>query len=218
MLKKYCADHQKFIDEYNRWCGQAKELQATIHFYEAHEEELPPCDTALLRKQLQALQEYIHILEQRAQAEGIVLEDVDGELMLTVEQAHFVIDTLYHLGYEQYNTVEHDTHLEIKVERCGYLPAQSISLPKVFLNKTVVHTFIEHHWLPNWTPLKRESEFWAIHKPTKLLARRANDIEKYIVTLNGLVTANDGDYVITGVNGEQYPCDPEIFEKLYDRG
>ena len=25
-----------------------------------------------------------------------------------------------------------------------------------------------------------------------------------------------GDYVITGVNGKKYPCDPNIFKLLYD--
>ena len=28
--------------------------------------------------------------------------------------------------------------------------------------------------------------------------------------------ANIGDYVITGINGEQYPCKPDIFEKTYE--
>lgn len=27
--------------------------------------------------------------------------------------------------------------------------------------------------------------------------------------------ANSGDWIITGVNGEQYPVKPEIFEKTY---
>ena len=57
--------------------------------------------------------------------------------------------------------------------------------------------------------------FYAIHKPNRLLVRKAIAGE-VLHTLNGDVTANNGDYVITGVNGEQYPCDPEIFKKLYD--
>jgi len=28
--------------------------------------------------------------------------------------------------------------------------------------------------------------------------------------------ANSGDWIITGVEGEQYPCKPDIFEKTYD--
>ena len=26
----------------------------------------------------------------------------------------------------------------------------------------------------------------------------------------------EGDYIITGVDGEQYPCKPDIFEKTYE--
>lgn len=37
-----------------------------------------------------------------------------------------------------------------------------------------------------------------------------------IKTLEGTMTADFGDYIIQGVNGELYPCKPEIFEKTYD--
>jgi hypothetical protein len=36
-----------------------------------------------------------------------------------------------------------------------------------------------------------------------------------IQTLEGVMTANLGDYIICGVAGEYYPCKPEIFEKTY---
>lgn len=37
-----------------------------------------------------------------------------------------------------------------------------------------------------------------------------------IKTLEGMMKANKGDYIIQGVNGEIYPCKPDIFEKTYD--
>ena len=37
-----------------------------------------------------------------------------------------------------------------------------------------------------------------------------------IQTLEGIMTARFGDYVIKGVNGEFYPCKPDIFHKTYD--
>lgn len=37
-----------------------------------------------------------------------------------------------------------------------------------------------------------------------------------VQTLEGIVTATEGDYIIKGVNGEFYPCKPDIFEKTYD--
>jgi len=37
-----------------------------------------------------------------------------------------------------------------------------------------------------------------------------------IETLEGDMIANAGDYIIKGVNGEFYPCKPDIFQKTYD--
>ena len=37
-----------------------------------------------------------------------------------------------------------------------------------------------------------------------------------IATLEGVMTANRGDWIIKGVNGEFYPCKPDIFEKTYE--
>lgn len=43
------------------------------------------------------------------------------------------------------------------------------------------------------------------------------DKEKVIIqTLEGDMVANIGDYIIKGVNGEFYPCKPDIFEKTYE--
>lgn len=35
-------------------------------------------------------------------------------------------------------------------------------------------------------------------------------------TPEGDMIAFKGDYIITGVDGEQYPCKPDIFEKTYE--
>ena len=37
-----------------------------------------------------------------------------------------------------------------------------------------------------------------------------------IPTLEGLMTANVGDWVIRGIKGEFYPCKPDIFETTCD--
>lgn len=41
-------------------------------------------------------------------------------------------------------------------------------------------------------------------------------VEMTIQTLEGPLKASPGDWIITGVNGEQYPCKPDIFEKTYE--
>ena len=37
-----------------------------------------------------------------------------------------------------------------------------------------------------------------------------------INTLEGMMQVSDGDWIIRGVNGEFYPCKPDIFEKTYE--
>ena len=38
-----------------------------------------------------------------------------------------------------------------------------------------------------------------------------------IKTLEGEMLASKGDYIIKGVQGEFYPCKPDIFEQTYER-
>ena len=37
-----------------------------------------------------------------------------------------------------------------------------------------------------------------------------------IETLEGTMRCDKGDYIIRGVNGEFYPCKPDIFNKTYE--
>jgi hypothetical protein len=37
-----------------------------------------------------------------------------------------------------------------------------------------------------------------------------------ISTLEGVMIASTGDFIIKGVQGEFYPCKPDIFEKTYE--
>jgi hypothetical protein len=39
-----------------------------------------------------------------------------------------------------------------------------------------------------------------------------------IPTLEGLMLASEGDWIIRGVQGELYPCKPDIFEQTYETG
>lgn len=38
----------------------------------------------------------------------------------------------------------------------------------------------------------------------------------FIPTLEGVMRASVGDWIIKGVSGEFYPCKPDIFEKTYE--
>lgn len=51
-----------------------------------------------------------------------------------------------------------------------------------------------------------EALTWAPNKATSI-----------IVTLEGMMDASKGDWIIRGVEGEFYPCKPNIFAKNYER-
>ena len=55
---------------------------------------------------------------------------------------------------------------------------------------------------------KREGELEAHHPYDKFVIK--------IETLEGTMTAQQGDYIIKGVHGEFYPCKPAIFHATYE--
>jgi hypothetical protein len=53
-------------------------------------------------------------------------------------------------------------------------------------------------------------------KPVEITAE-LNEYEPRIIhTLEGDHLANIGDWIITGVQGELYPCKPDIFQQTYE--
>ena len=42
------------------------------------------------------------------------------------------------------------------------------------------------------------------------------DTELKIGTLEGVMSAKEGDWIIRGIKGEYYPCKPDIFEMTYE--
>lgn len=57
----------------------------------------------------------------------------------------------------------------------------------------------------NWVTCNRYPDFDKDNNPVLV-----------IQTLEGNMTANLGDFIIKGINGEFYPCKPGIFEKTYE--
>lgn len=53
-------------------------------------------------------------------------------------------------------------------------------------------------------------------KPVTIQAYKTEE-ELEIETLEGVMKANKGDYIIKGVEGELYPCKPDIFAKTYTK-
>jgi len=64
-------------------------------------------------------------------------------------------------------------------------------------------------------------EFFTIDNPIKSGYVQKEEFkapyaELVIPTLEGNMTAKLGDWIIKGVNGEFYPCKPDIFKKTYE--
>ena len=53
-------------------------------------------------------------------------------------------------------------------------------------------------------------------KKTVIIEAYQTDAAVVIHTLEGDLTAQPGDYIITGIAGEQYPCRADIFEATYE--
>lgn len=54
-------------------------------------------------------------------------------------------------------------------------------------------------------------------KPVTLYSQYAGKlIYGEIETLEGTMRVSENDYIIKGVNGEFYPCKPDIFEQTYE--
>lgn len=57
---------------------------------------------------------------------------------------------------------------------------------------------------------------WFMARVTRNIIITHEDGTCDISTLEGTMRADKGDYIIKGVNGEVYPCKPDIFEKTYE--
>lgn len=62
-----------------------------------------------------------------------------------------------------------------------------------------------------------ESPWWLLNADVEIFRNRESDYAHIAIkTLEGVMTASPGDWIICGVNGEIYPCKPDIFEKTYE--
>lgn len=69
-----------------------------------------------------------------------------------------------------------------------------------------------NYYVPDWAVVAFEDEIMYY----SYLSQDEPPCELFIKTLEGIHHVSVGDYVIKGVNGELYPCKPDIFEKTYE--
>lgn len=64
-------------------------------------------------------------------------------------------------------------------------------------------------------PVVVEAVQWFRHGDHAAVIADGDDGAGYIETLEGRLRVEPGDWVITGIAGENYPCKPDIFAQLY---
>lgn len=73
-----------------------------------------------------------------------------------------------------------------------------------------------YRWMRGETSPEPEWLVKAVHEDVVRLDRKQRPPVLRIKTLEGVMTAHYGDYIIRGIRGELYPCKPDIFEATYD--
>ena len=79
----------------------------------------------------------------------------------------------------------------------------------------------EKEWLEQFDDIpndiyKEDSQVKKYRKKPIIVEAYIATEEEYIETLEGTMKADKGDYVITGIRGERYPCKPDIFKQTYE--
>lgn len=87
-------------------------------------------------------------------------------------------------------------------------------MPK-FRKKPIVIDAVKYTGRGNIADTAPPDWIWGALKSGILYATNGDD-PFIIKTLEGDMTVDPGDWIIRGVNGELYPCKPDIFEKTYD--
>lgn len=94
-----------------------------------------------------------------------------------------------------------------------------------FRKKPIVIEAVQLRW-DNWNEMCEFANVGSLKsgRPTgcyvdkrgEAVADTTDTIGLLIPTLEGVMLARQDDWVIKGVNGELYPCKPDIFEKTYE--
>jgi len=83
-----------------------------------------------------------------------------------------------------------------------------MSEPRKMRKKPVVITAMQ------WRGPEDDSELYRFIPGNKFCV--SSDGHPCISTLEGLMRAEKGDWIIQGVKGEFYPCKPDIFDATYE--
>lgn len=76
--------------------------------------------------------------------------------------------------------------------------------------KKLFHKTMKHGGWRKYKKTMKEAGLWKVGKGIPHVFMK-------IKTLEGDMEVSEKDFIIKGVNGEFYPCKPDIFEKTYEK-
>lgn len=83
-----------------------------------------------------------------------------------------------------------------------------------YRKKPVVIEAVQLKW-STWSEMCDHAGVAGGNKPHGVLGPNGA-IAMEIPTLEGVMLANENDWIIRGIKGELYPCKPDIFEATYE--
>lgn len=86
-------------------------------------------------------------------------------------------------------------------------------MPKFRKKPVVIEAFQLH---PNDDQTRALPPNWLVGAVVKGGIKMQPDGGAHIDTLEGVMRATVGDWIIQGVKGEMYPCKPDIFDATYE--
>ena len=86
-----------------------------------------------------------------------------------------------------------------------------------YRKKPVVIEAVQLRW-DTWSEMCDHADVGDLKdgKPQGGYGKDGTSISLLIPTLEGLMTADEGDYIIKGIQGEIYPCKSDIFKQTYE--
>ena len=87
-----------------------------------------------------------------------------------------------------------------------------------YLNRKIISAKASGGWgcMDYYLNLKANDMVLKYIKKPIIVEAYQTDKEVLIPTPEGVMKASPGDYIITGIKGERYPCKPDIFEATYE--
>lgn len=65
--------------------------------------------------------------------------------------------------------------------------------------------------------MSEKVQFQKFRKIPVVIEAYQTNVEMEIETLEGVMKADKGDWIIKGVKGELYPCKPDVFQMTYEK-